>query len=647
MPATVTDRLFGENSSVAVKAPVVAVANAALSLNGLGPISTLTGSYTPQPGDRILVPAQIDPTTNGIYTASVSGWQRSGDFDGAYDVVNGTLIVVPVQTGIGFFYQLYAPNPITIGTTALTFLPLNNPNITYPITPAEIAAGVVPASYAYVEGDVRRYGAKCDGVTDDHAAVQTAVNFCVAANLSMTVHGTCVLGAFVNIDRQVDGLAYDDYFRIVGVNGGGFKVTSGMAMFSTTLFFMPAIATTGASGTGTTATITFAAQAVAPPIGGTVVVSGVTPSGYNGTYTITASSTTSVSYANATTGAQTIAGNVASPGSPVSQLICFEDITFIGVAGAYVLNDGRFLRTRFDKCDFDKISCCNSSIYTQSIQFNNCNMRRGTSDFWTSIGQSYDFKAIGNVVEAWGGNIFNLAKAYGCAIMGNLLEGCSGTAITYNGCGGFLVSGNYFEANLLDMDGTGINGQNQANGFHLIGNLFSHTSGNSNPNTYSVVWGNGSPTSCVSTGNYHNAKMHNFPVAGMDVLVKDSAVVSLWNNEPTPVLPGLMAFNDGALGSTYGGVVKGYGLTGRGGYLGLGTLNGGAYTEGLTIDYNGNVLIDKATPAAGATAVGQLGLGSTTATTATAGTQTLPANPAFFLTISLSGTTYKIPLYNV
>jgi len=41
-------------------------------------------------------------------------------------------------------------------------------------------------------------------------------------------------------------------------------------------------------------------------------VSGITPSGYNGTYTVTASSNGSVSYANTTTGAQTVAGTISS-----------------------------------------------------------------------------------------------------------------------------------------------------------------------------------------------------------------------------------------------------------------------------------------------------------------------------------------------
>ena len=69
---------------------------------------------------------------------------------------------------------------------------------------------------------------------------------------------------------------------------------------------------TGASGTGSTATLTFATQASAPfPIGSTIIVSGITPTAYNGTYVVTACTTTSVSYASAATGSQTVAGTVA------------------------------------------------------------------------------------------------------------------------------------------------------------------------------------------------------------------------------------------------------------------------------------------------------------------------------------------------
>jgi hypothetical protein len=75
-------------------------------------------------------------------------------------------------------------------------------------------------------------------------------------------------------------------------------------------------ATTAASGTGTTATIT-TTTATYLAVGDIVIVAGVTPTGYNTTGSVvTAVSNTSpftVSYANATTGSQTVAGTVATP----------------------------------------------------------------------------------------------------------------------------------------------------------------------------------------------------------------------------------------------------------------------------------------------------------------------------------------------
>ena len=76
------------------------------------------------------------------------------------------------------------------------------------------------------------------------------------------------------------------------------------------------IVTTGASGVGGVATLTFAAQSSVPFVAGqTIVVSGVgsTTGNYNGIYTVLASpapTTSSVSYANATTASQTVAGTI-------------------------------------------------------------------------------------------------------------------------------------------------------------------------------------------------------------------------------------------------------------------------------------------------------------------------------------------------
>jgi hypothetical protein len=68
---------------------------------------------------------------------------------------------------------------------------------------------------------------------------------------------------------------------------------------------------TGASGTGSVATLTHSAS-VTFAIGSTIVVTGMTPAAYNGTYTVTNSSAGSVSFASTATGAQTGAGTITN-----------------------------------------------------------------------------------------------------------------------------------------------------------------------------------------------------------------------------------------------------------------------------------------------------------------------------------------------
>lgn len=71
------------------------------------------------------------------------------------------------------------------------------------------------------------------------------------------------------------------------------------------------IATLTATSAAGTATLTFTAQPTPPfPVGSAITVAGITPSGFNGTFTVTACTTTSVSYANGTAGPQTVAGTI-------------------------------------------------------------------------------------------------------------------------------------------------------------------------------------------------------------------------------------------------------------------------------------------------------------------------------------------------
>jgi hypothetical protein len=77
------------------------------------------------------------------------------------------------------------------------------------------------------------------------------------------------------------------------------------------------LSTTGASGTGLYATLTFPQQFVPPfNIGDTITVLGVEPNAYNGVYAVTDSTITTVTYASTATGGQTVAGIVTKSIDP-------------------------------------------------------------------------------------------------------------------------------------------------------------------------------------------------------------------------------------------------------------------------------------------------------------------------------------------
>jgi len=99
---------------------------------------------------------------------------------------------------------------------------------------------------------------------------------------------------------------------------------------ATTLYFNTSLQTTGASGSSTTATLTFAAQPAAPfRIGETVIVTGITPYGYNGEAVVTNCTTTSVSYLSTTVGSQTVAGVITS----INTIYPAMDLTGATVSG--------------------------------------------------------------------------------------------------------------------------------------------------------------------------------------------------------------------------------------------------------------------------------------------------------------------------
>jgi hypothetical protein len=93
------------------------------------------------------------------------------------------------------------------------------------------------------------------------------------------------------------------------------KLSFNATVGATTLYFNSSLFITGASGNGTTATVTFATQPQVPfAIGASIVITGVNSTGgvgnYNGTFTVTGSTVSSVSWSSATTATYQNGGEV-------------------------------------------------------------------------------------------------------------------------------------------------------------------------------------------------------------------------------------------------------------------------------------------------------------------------------------------------
>lgn len=159
MPSTGIDRIDGNTTSVAVKAPCTVAANnpgSPITLSGIQTIdgvtlqaggSTDTGQGLP---DRVLVNDQADQTLNGIYLVATGPWIRAYDFDGNRDAVTGTQVFVrggndyantnwfltttdnPIEFGVSdISWSLESVTPNIADTLQFVPAPTNAPDVTY------------------------------------------------------------------------------------------------------------------------------------------------------------------------------------------------------------------------------------------------------------------------------------------------------------------------------------------------------------------------------------------------------------------------------------------------------------------------------------------------------------------------------------
>lgn len=172
-----------------------------------------------------------------------------------------------------------------------------------------------------------------------------------------------------------------------------------------------AIATTGASGTAGTATITFATQGSAPyAIGSFIGITGVTPSGYNGLYQVTGCTTSSVSFANATTAAQTVAGLITQTNVLTNASSFYQYVTSTSTQSSFVLPDTSTLQQGWSFRINNGSSGSSCTVYT-STGSGTTTIVPGTTYYFTCIDTTV------NTASAWRVGITETPTATGTGNM--------------------------------------------------------------------------------------------------------------------------------------------------------------------------------------------------------------------------------------
>lgn len=137
--------------------------------------ASLTSNIFSGTGAQVNFTLSSSPSTINNLMVFVGGVAQRPTTD--FTVAGTTLTFVSAPPNAANNVLAFVLNNVIVGAIdgANIFNTIDTAKLKYNRTSAEIIAGVTPTNYAYPQGDVRRYGAVLDGVTNDYAAINSAI----------------------------------------------------------------------------------------------------------------------------------------------------------------------------------------------------------------------------------------------------------------------------------------------------------------------------------------------------------------------------------------------------------------------------------------------------------------------------------------
>jgi hypothetical protein len=211
-----------------------------------------------------------------------------------------------------------------------------------------------------------------------------------------------------------DVLGYQGYVNIAGAITSSYSVPSNYtSVYGSTIRSrvtaanpIPGVSTIAASGNGSYATITTNIPHNLSA-GNVIIINGMTPAGYNGLYTISSVTSNTITYANATTTAQTVSGTIYLATHAYSSAYNVEagvTVTGIGASPTSVgINTNTTLTATISNYPTSYIIS-----WGDGTQTNSGTLTSGTSS--VGVGQTHSYTTTGTKtigITAQPGNVFN------------------------------------------------------------------------------------------------------------------------------------------------------------------------------------------------------------------------------------------------